>query len=150
MVKIKLNENQLNNLFEYHSQQKLPFKDEYGNIDYLNSKRNAIENYIDWIEEYGKVGSLGKSSIDFIQGFKSGFDKAFSWYKSNYSRNDEDEFYIKQKFYNSFSRYGFYYVPESGGWATDCEFNEISFNKHVLWNHLIIILSLKMTINNNE
>lgn len=125
MVKIKLNENQLNNLFEYHSQQKLPFKDEYGNIDYINSKKNAIENYIDWIEEYGKVGSLGKSSIDFIQGFKSGFDKAFSWYKSNYSRNDEDEFYIKQKFYKSFSRYGFYYVPESGGWATDCEFNEM-------------------------
>ena len=34
MVKVKINEKQLNKLFEHHAQQRLPFKDNYGIKDY--------------------------------------------------------------------------------------------------------------------
>lgn len=59
MVRIRLDESQLNKLFEYHVQQRLSFKDEYGGKDYEFSEKNTMENYLDWIEDFGKVGELG-------------------------------------------------------------------------------------------
>lgn len=131
MVRIRLDESQLNKLFEYHAQQRLPFKDSYGFKDYEFSEKNTVENYIDWIEEFGKVGRLGKSSIDFISGLKSGFGKAFDWYCEKYGVyvyvGDEKELSIsatKRKFYERLGKEGFYVIKE-GGYDIGPEFNEM-------------------------
>ena len=68
MVKIILNESQLNNLFEYHAQQRLPFQqysDKLGKMidDREFSEKNQAEHYLDWLEEFGKYGKIGNSTL---------------------------------------------------------------------------------------
>lgn len=130
MIRIRIDESQLNKLFEYHAQRRLPFRNNNGGNDYEYSEKNAMENFLDWIEQFGKVGTLGKSSIDFISGFKSGFDKAFEWYSDkngkyvSYVGDDEemlDEknfelFLLKKKFYKDLGKEGFYKLLPSGGY----------------------------------
>ena len=137
MVKIKLDENQLYRLFEYHAQQRLPFKDDYGLKDEEFADKNTVENYIDWIEQFGKVGELSKSSISFMQGVQSGMEKAFDWYWHNNGKlysyegdNQEliddktyEKYVIQKKFLGLLNRHGFYnHLP--GNEETKCIFNE--------------------------
>ena len=137
MVRIKLNESQLDKLFEYHAQQRLPFKDEYGKKDYEFADKNTVEHYIDWIEQFGKVGELGKSSITLQQGVQSGIEKAFNWYWENngklygYDGNNADvlddrvyeKYVLQKKFLGLLNRHGFYnHLP--GNEETKCIFNE--------------------------
>lgn len=68
MVKIILNESQLNNLFEYHAQQRLPFQrysDKLGKMidDREFSEKNQAEHYLDWLENFGKYGEIGNSTL---------------------------------------------------------------------------------------
>ena len=130
MVRIRLDESQLNKLFEYQSQRRLPVRDEQGGNDYEYSEKNAMENYLDWIEQFGKVGTLGRSSIDFIGGLKSGFDKAFEWYSENNGKyvsyvGDDEEMLdeknfelslLKKRFYKDLGKEGFYVLLPSGGY----------------------------------
>lgn len=86
MVKIGISESQYNMLLnEYHSQQRLPFKvnsmkfsdGSYGEMidDEFYSKKNQAEQYLDWLEEFGRYGVIGNSSLKFddciIGGIKS-------------------------------------------------------------------------------
>ena len=122
MVKIKLNESQLNKLFEYHSQQRLPFKDKYGIKDYEFADKNMAEEYLDWIEEFGKVGELDSSSISFVDGFKSGLSTAFKWYTDKNSSVDNKE--LKIKFTKGLKRHGFIVINDDKSIGTDCKFND--------------------------
>lgn len=57
MVKIILNESQYNKLFEYRSEPRLPFDDDF------YGKKNQFEHYLDWLEEFGKYGKIGSSKL---------------------------------------------------------------------------------------
>ena len=68
MVKIILNESQLDNLFEYRAQQRLPFQiysDKLGKMidDKEYSNKNQAEHYLDWLENFGKYGKIGNSTL---------------------------------------------------------------------------------------
>ena len=112
--KVILSESQVNRLFEYHAQQRLPFMDNYGDYDYEFSHKNMAEEFLDWIEEFGKVGDLGASGISFMDGVKSGYDKALGWFKDKYNNADEN------KFRKQLSLEGF--LNEDG--TTECMFDD--------------------------
>jgi hypothetical protein len=115
----------------------LPFRDEYGLKDEEFADKNTVEHYIDWIEQFGKVGELGKSSITLQQGVQSGMEKAFNWYWENngklygYDGNNADvlddrvyeKYVLQKKFLGLLNRHGFYnHLP--GSEETKCIFNE--------------------------
>ena len=135
MIKVILNENQLNRLFEHHSQQRLPFMLQslrvqdgtYGQMEGDNyfSKKNGMENFLDWIEEFGKVGKLKGSSISFVDGINSGLDTAFKWYCEKYEIEDEFKETERTGFTKMLSEYGFYDVKDDGSYKTKCVFNEV-------------------------
>ena len=58
-----------NILKEHHAQQRLPFDDDF------YSKKNVFEEFIDWLEEFGKVGELKGSSISFEDCIRKYFKK---------------------------------------------------------------------------
>ena len=122
MKKILINESQLDKLFEYHAQQRLPFKDEYGKKDYEFADKNMAEEYLDWIEEFGKVGELDRSSFNFEAGFKSGLGTAFEWFKKNNS--NIDELYMKSRFTNNLKKHGFIVINKDKSISTECKFND--------------------------
>ena len=70
MNKIILNENQLKRLFEYHAQQRLPFDEVF------YGKKNQAEQYLDWLEEFGKYGTIGNSSLNFQECVENGIEAA--------------------------------------------------------------------------
>ena len=70
MNKIILNENQLNRLFEYHAQQRLPFEEVF------YGKKNQAEQYLDWLEEFGKYGKIGNSNLNFQECVEAGIEAA--------------------------------------------------------------------------
>lgn len=123
MKKIHITEAKIRKLFEYHAQQRLPFKDEYGIKDYEFADKNMAEEYLDWIEEFGKVGELDKSSISFVDGFKSGLGTAFEWFKDKYS-NVIDDIYMKSRFTSNLKKHGFIVINDDKSIGTDCTFNE--------------------------
>jgi hypothetical protein len=135
MIKIILNENQLNRLFEHHSQQRLPFMLQslrvqdgtYGQMEVDNyfSKKNGMENFLDWIEEFGKVGELKGSSISFVDGINSGLDTAFKWYCERYDIDDVFKETERSSFIKMLSEYGFYDVKDDGSYTTKCVFNKV-------------------------
>ena len=71
--RIKLNESELkkiiensicNILNEYHAEQRLPFDDKF------YGKKNQLEQYKDWLEDFGKYGELPPSSLNFYDELK--------------------------------------------------------------------------------
>lgn len=71
-------ENIVNNVLqEYSSDQRLPFDD-----DYFKNK-NYLEQYTDWLEDFGKYGTLPSSKLDFWDEIK----KAIKYIISNKLRN---------------------------------------------------------------
>lgn len=71
--RIKLNESELkkivensicNILNEYHAEQRLPFDDDF------YGKKNQLEQYKDWLEDFGKYGELPPSSLNFYDELK--------------------------------------------------------------------------------
>ncbi len=73
---IRLNENDLRSvvensiyrvLNEYHAEQRLPFDDPY------YSKKNQLEQYKDWLEDFGKYGELKPSEMNFYEELKKAF-----------------------------------------------------------------------------
>ncbi len=69
-MRIILNENQLNKLFEYHAQQRLPFDEVF------YGKKNQAEQYLDWLEEFGKYGKIGNSNLNFQECVENGIEAA--------------------------------------------------------------------------
>lgn len=63
-----LNEIYNNILLEYSADQKLPFDD-----DKFKNK-NYLEQYTDWLEDFGKYGTLPKSTLDFWVEVKKAID----------------------------------------------------------------------------
>lgn len=127
MKKILINESQLDKLFEYHAQQRLPFDDDF------YGKKNASENYLDWIKQFGKIGTLGKSSITFEQGFNSGLQEGYNDFcevvRSSMEKGylgyfeGEGSMDFKSIFYRYLGRFGFYNVNSEGKFTTKCKFN---------------------------
>lgn len=94
MKRIKLTENQLDYLLEYHSQTRLRFYDDDGRYSKVNSDNNMAEEFTDWIEEFGRHGKLKPSSISFEEGIAKGYDTATKWMEKNNNTNisfDYDE-----------------------------------------------------------
>lgn len=127
--KIILSESQYNRLFEYHSQQRLPFADDDGFVGSYG-KKNMAEEFFDWIEDFAKVGVLPKSSISFDEGVKSGFKKAYGWFDDKFDHHvqvgDAFEYLESSKtpFLNGLSEYGFAKSNNDGVFVTKCIFNE--------------------------
>lgn len=96
MVRIRLNENQLNNIFEYRGQQRLPFQrysDKLGKMidDRQYSKKNQAEHYLDWLEEFGRYGKLDGSSLSLQDCIEKGVRVAIDKGKINIPYNDYNE-----------------------------------------------------------
>lgn len=53
-------------LNEYRSEQRLPFDD-----DKFKNK-NYLEQYTDWLEDFGKYGKLSHSNLDFWDELRKG------------------------------------------------------------------------------
>lgn len=108
MKRIKLTENQLDYLLEYHSQTRLRFYDDDGRYSKVNSENNMAEEFTDWLEEFGKHGKLKPSSISFEEGIAKGYDTAIKWMKEKNGTNvsfDYDE------------------LLDEHGFLSDCEFD---------------------------
>lgn len=130
MKRVILLESQIDKLFEYYSQQRLPFKNSYGtSIDVENGVKNVRDYYLDWIEDFGKVGELPKSSISLSDGINLGFPTAFEWFSSKYgikgqSINSVDVVATKKKFYEKLGKKGFFkYDIDTNTYSTNCIFN---------------------------
>lgn len=96
MVKIRLCENQLRNIFEYRGQQRLPFQrysDKLGKMidDRQYSKKNQAEHYLDWLEEFGRYGKLDGSSLSLQNCIEKGVRVAIDKGKINIPYNDYNE-----------------------------------------------------------
>ena len=67
-MNLNLSENKINEIIdssinkilqEYHVDQRLPFDDDF------YGKKNQLEQYVDWLEDFGKYGELPPSSLNF-------------------------------------------------------------------------------------
>ena len=126
-----------NVLIEYANEPRFPFEkgEKFG-------KKNTEEQFVDWLEDFGKYGKLPASKISFSQGVESGLPIALNWMLKNYtidpyneddadygfdlnSDEDDDEVYEKKAYYLS-QLYG--YLRENGLYskhgAYGPEFNE--------------------------
>lgn len=117
-MKIILSESQYKRLFEYHAQQRLPFKDEEGNLSEEFAIKKNTEEFMDWIEEFGKVGTLPNSKITFEEGVKSGLAKAIEWSINKYDISRDD---VKDRLYKKLAEHGFYDKSKK---TTKCVFNK--------------------------
>lgn len=96
-------------LLEYSNEPRLPFDGgKFG-------KKNESEQFLDWLEDFGKYGELPPSNMTFEEGVKSGYDVALKWFIDNglicpFEEAHEDETpeeYYWNKFRNLLRSNGF-------------------------------------------
>ena len=148
-----------NVLIEYANEPRFPFEkgEKFG-------KKNTEEQFVDWLEDFGKYGKLPASKISFSQGVESGLPIALNWMLKNYtidpyneddadygfdlnSDEDDDEVYEKKAYYLS-QLYG--YLRENGFYskhgAYGPEFNE----RNLMYVERAIRLPSKLNSEDNQ
>lgn len=107
MNKIILNENQLKRLFEYHAQQRLPFDDDF------YGKKNQAEQYLDWLEEFGKYGKIGNSSLNFQECVEQGIKDAVEHKRLNEYYDGIDDILLEKFKHIHYDERGNIYVERA-------------------------------------
>lgn len=121
-MKIIISESQYNRLFEYHAQQRLPFEDDDNfDLDKKYAYKNMAEEFMDWIEEFGKIGELPPSKYTVHKGIREGWEQALEWFSGNIE--DEGKENNSEKFRQALQKHGFMFIYDDGV-DTNCTFDK--------------------------
>jgi hypothetical protein len=146
-------------LIEYANEPRLPFEkgEKFG-------KKNTEEQFVDWLEDFGKYGKLPASKISFSQGVESGLPIALNWMLKKYtidpyneddadygfdlnSDENDDEVYEKKAYYLS-QLYG--YLRKNGFYSKNGAYGPEFNERNLMYVERAIRLPSNLNSENNQ